>query len=74
MAPGSVCNQMYYLDCFFQDLKSKKFILFKSEKVGSLKRGNVHCCPQNSLDCVANRYVLYYANVKKGKDKDGKCI
>ena len=26
------------------------------------------------LDCVANRCVLYYANVKKGKDKDGKCI
>ena len=27
-----------------------------------------------SLDCVVNRYVLYYANVKKGCRKNGECI
>ena len=26
------------------------------------------------LDCVVNRYVLYYANVKKGCRKNGECI
>ena len=28
----------------------------------------------NVLGCVVNRFVLYYANVKKGYRKNGECI
>ena len=31
-------------------------------------------CDETILGCVVNRFVLYYANVKKGCRENGECI
>ena len=33
-----------------------------------------HCNSEFFLGCVVNRFVLYYANVKKGCRENGECI
>ena len=41
---------------------------------GSSLKGVLADLWRDDLDCVVNRYVLYYANVKKGCRKNGECI
>lgn len=36
--------------------------------------GAAKSCRKQLLGCVVNRFVLYYANVKKGYRENGECI
>ena len=42
--------------------------------VASLPNVQVVLSGMSALGCVVNRFVLYYANVKKGYRENGECI
>lgn len=47
--------------------------LYTSIRDGKLPHGT-RLASENELGCVVNRFVLYYANVKKGYRENGECI
>ena len=49
------------------------YLMASSIIIGFLHR-NISSCTNKKLGCVVNRFVLYYANVKKGCRENGECI
>ena len=49
----------------------KNYLLFSAQDLNLFENGDDH---NVALGCVVNRFVLYYANVKKGYRENGECI
>ena len=59
---GSLCTEMYEILHEQAPRNELNFYLSYAEKGKKI------------LGCVVNRFVLYYANVKKGCRENGECI